>query len=120
MKTPVKRKVIVSVSSEFAASYRKFFRIESSIKEALTTFNKYKREIPPRRLPDKMRDHKLGGDLNDFLECHLSGDVLLIYTHQDDRVHLLLCCAHRDLKPPKSKGLSGRLTALKWKRRARK
>jgi len=26
-----------------------------------------------------MNDHKLGGPLKEYMECHLDGDVLLIY-----------------------------------------
>ena len=37
-------------------------------------------------LPEKNRDHALAGEWNDFRECHLKPDLLLIYRKQDPDV----------------------------------
>jgi mRNA interferase YafQ len=37
-------------------------------------------------LPDKNRDHGLGGDWRDHRECHLKPDLLLIYRKPDAKV----------------------------------
>lgn len=37
-----------------------------------------------RLLPEKYRDHPLGGNWKDHRECHLKPDLLLIYKKSDD------------------------------------
>ena len=39
-------------------------------------------------LPPKYRDHQLSGQLNDFRECHIEGDWLLIYQFFEDELIL--------------------------------
>jgi mRNA interferase YafQ len=41
-------------------------------------------------LPEKYRDHKLKGDLASYRECHIQGDLLLIYQIRDDLCILVL------------------------------
>lgn len=36
------------------------------------------------RLPAATRDHPLTGDWNDCRECHIRGDLLLVYRKPDD------------------------------------
>jgi addiction module RelE/StbE family toxin len=75
--------------------------------EAMTTFNRCKRAVPPKPLPAKMNDHKLDGPLKGYMECHLDSDVLLIYkTMPKGAIKLLRICTHADLKGPKAKVLA--------------
>ncbi len=53
-----------------------------------------------------MNDHKLDGKLKGIMECHLAGDILLIYKHEDDAVDLIDVCRHSGLKGKKGKALS--------------
>lgn len=39
-------------------------------------------------LPKKYRDHALSGDLNDFRECHIESDWLLMYQIYEDTLIL--------------------------------
>ncbi len=71
MKKPTERKVKVAISPAFGPTWRKHRKANPGIKETLTKFNLAKREIPPERLPDKMNDHVLGGNLRGIRECHL-------------------------------------------------
>mgnify|MGYP000919852576 CR=1 FL=1 len=48
-------------------------------------------------LPEKYRDHQLGGDLHDFRECHIEPDWLLIYRSNDDELYLVRTGTHSDL-----------------------
>jgi addiction module RelE/StbE family toxin len=112
MKKPKERKVKVAVSAAFGDSWRKYSKTHCGIKEKLTVFNSAKRKIPPDRLPGDMKDHVLGGNLKGIRECHLDGDVLLLYTHADDLVTLLLVCQHADLKGSKAKELAARIRQL--------
>ncbi|SJM89589.1 type II toxin-antitoxin system YafQ family toxin [Crenothrix polyspora] len=48
-------------------------------------------------LPPEARDHALHGEWSDFRECHLSGDVLLIYKIDDRQLHLTRLGSHAQL-----------------------
>jgi addiction module RelE/StbE family toxin len=61
----------------FKESWKNFK--SDAVSEAMTTFDNYKRALPAKQLPAKMRDHKLDGPLKGYMECHLDDDVLLIY-----------------------------------------
>jgi mRNA-degrading endonuclease YafQ of YafQ-DinJ toxin-antitoxin module len=76
---PVPPEIRWEVREGFKQSYRKYLREHPRIREAMSEFNKCKRANPPQRLPGKMNDHKLGGPLKGFMDCHLNGDVILIY-----------------------------------------
>jgi len=76
----------------------------------MTTFDRCKRAIPPEPLPAKMHDHKLDGPFKGYMECHLDGDVLLIYKPMPNgAVKLFRVCEHADLKGPKAKALAKQL-----------
>jgi mRNA interferase YafQ len=80
------------------------------VSEAMTTFDRCKRAIPPEPLPGRMRDHKLDGPFRGFMECHLDGDVLLIYKPMaNGAIKLLRVCQHADIKGPKAKALAKQL-----------
>jgi addiction module RelE/StbE family toxin len=89
--------VKVAAKSGVRAQYRALRAVVPEIADTIAIFNEYKREIPPRALPRKMRDHALQGDLDGFRECHLAGDVLLIYTHENNVVTMIKICRHTDL-----------------------
>lgn len=49
-------------------------------------------------LPERNRDHRLGGDWHDFRECHLKPDLLLIYRKPDAEVlQLVRMGSHSEL-----------------------
>jgi mRNA interferase YafQ len=49
-------------------------------------------------LPEKNRDHALGGDWRDHRECHLKPDLLLIYRKPDVQVlQLVRLGSHSEL-----------------------
>jgi mRNA interferase YafQ len=50
-------------------------------------------------MPAKYRDHQLSGSLNDFRECHIEGDWLLLYQIFEDKLILSASGtgAHSDL-----------------------
>jgi addiction module RelE/StbE family toxin len=92
----------------FKDSWKRFKT--DTLSEAMTTFNRCKRAIPPEPLPAKMKDHKLDGPLKGFMECHLENDVLLIYKPMPKgAIKLLRVCTHADLKGPKAKVLAKQL-----------
>lgn len=92
--------------------YRRFKALYPDVAKTIKTFNEYKREIPPRALPDFMNDHKLDGALKGIKECHLAPDVLLLYTHKDDVVRMLFICTHDDLYGKRARQIKAQISAL--------
>jgi addiction module RelE/StbE family toxin len=80
------------------------------ISEAMTTFDRCKRAVPPESLPAKMKDHKLDGPFRGYMECHLGHDALLIYKPMPNgAIKLFRVCEHADLSGPKAKALAKQL-----------
>lgn len=50
-----------------------------------------------KELPAESRDHALKGKWKDFRECHLGGDMLLVYTHMNDDVILSRIGSHSEI-----------------------
>jgi mRNA interferase YafQ len=51
-----------------------------------------------RPLPERKRDHPLGGEWSDYRECHLKPDLLLIYRKPDPKVlQLVKLGSHSEL-----------------------
>lgn len=48
-------------------------------------------------LPSEARDHGLKGNWINFRECHISGDLLLIYQIEDDIIKLVRIGSHSQL-----------------------
>ncbi len=46
--------------------------------------------VDDKKLPAKYRDHALQGDWKGYRECHIQGDLLLIYTIENDQLVLVL------------------------------
>jgi mRNA interferase YafQ len=54
--------------------------------------------VEDKRLPVANRDHPLSGQWNDCRECHLKGDLLLIYRKPDkDTLQLVRLGSHSEL-----------------------
>ena len=49
------------------------------------------------KLPEKYHDHKLQGSYEDFRECHIEPDWLLIYVIEGDILRLVRTGSHADL-----------------------
>jgi mRNA interferase YafQ len=43
-----------------------------------------------KNLPIQYKNHKLGGELSDCQECHVKGDLLLIYKVEKENLILIL------------------------------
>lgn len=110
MKKPAKREVSFAFAEGFQKSFDEFVEPGSKRADRFRDFMEKKGKIPPERLPGTMRDHALGGALAGFKECHLDGDVLLVYTHENDVVTLYIVCDHETLS--NSKALAKRLRKL--------
>jgi hypothetical protein len=56
-----------------------------------------------------MWDHTLQGKLAGIKECHLAGDVLLIYEHENDVVLMIDVCTHDELMNDSGRAVTRRL-----------
>jgi len=93
------------LAAGFKKSWQKFKT--DALCEAMATFDRCKRAIPPEPLPAKMKDHNLKGPLKGFSECHLDDDALLIYKPAPKgAIKLFRVCTHDDLDGPKAKVLA--------------
>jgi mRNA interferase YafQ len=92
----------------FTESWKRFKT--DAISDAMTTFDRCKRAVPPEPLPGKMKDHKLDGPFRGFMECHLDSDVLLLYKPMPNgAIKLFRVCEHADLIGPKAKAMAKQL-----------
>ncbi|MFQ6342882.1 type II toxin-antitoxin system YafQ family toxin [Campylobacter sp. VTCC 70190] len=48
-------------------------------------------------LPAKLKDHALKGDLKNFRECHIFGDLVIIYKRDNKILSLYRIGRHQDL-----------------------
>ena len=99
-KTHQSRKVRIEVAAGFKDEYQAALARDPEIEGAMKEFRRAKVETPPGRLPARMKDHRLQGKLVAFRECHLAGDILLVYQHEQDVVKLVCICSHSDLSNP--------------------
>jgi mRNA interferase YafQ len=53
--------------------------------------------LKDQALPEKYRDHALTGDLQDFRECHVKPDLLLIYKQAGESLELARLGSHSEL-----------------------
>ena len=66
------------------------------LKEAMTLL--FNDDAP---LPPEWKDHQLGGDMGDLRECHVKGDLLLVYqiqkVNKGELVIFLNACTHSEI-----------------------
>ena len=73
---------------------RSFEKLQRSGKLSLAATGDYKRAVDflksGEKLPSVYRDHALTGDLLGYRECHIRGDLLLMYECREDMLVMLL------------------------------
>lgn len=51
-----------------------------------------------KKLPDKVRDHPLVGDLSEYRDCHIKPDLILIYRKAESNIlELVRLGSHSEL-----------------------
>lgn len=48
-------------------------------------------------LPEAYKDHQLKGNLKDFRECHIFGDLVIIYKRDNKEINYYRIGRHQDL-----------------------
>lgn len=75
-------------TSNFKKSLKK---IEKSGKYSVVEIRKIIEIIAlGKKLDEKLKDHKLHGELSNYRECHIKSNLLLIYKKDDQNLILLL------------------------------
>ncbi len=89
----------IRYSRKFAKSYRKLVRgglkksTQAEIQETITLI------ASGKKLPSSYQDHRLHGELGEYRECHVQGDLLLVYKIMDRELMLVMVNigSHNDL-----------------------
>lgn len=79
----------------FKADYKREIRTDASLKELLRPVLECLVNDGP--LPEKCRDHSLGGKWKGFRGCHIKPDLVLIYTKYDGVLALARLGSHAEL-----------------------
>ncbi|MCV6608732.1 MAG: type II toxin-antitoxin system YafQ family toxin [Campylobacterales bacterium] len=53
--------------------------------------------LKEEQLPTETKDHQLEGELKDFREFHISGDLLIMYTTDEEYLKLIRIGTHSEL-----------------------
>jgi mRNA interferase YafQ len=78
-------------SKDFDKSYKKLERSGRLTQSALTELDAVIALLEVGApLPRKNRDHRLRGDLQQYRECHIKDDLLMIYQIYEDKMALVL------------------------------
>ena len=82
---------LISRTKDFEKSYKKIKKSgrlkrqdKENLAEAIDTLTQGK------KLPAEYRDHQLHGELEPYRECHIKGDLLLVYQIRKKELLLIL------------------------------
>ncbi len=86
----------ISRSKQFKKDFRKYTQLMSDkqfeyLIEALGFIGTLK------DLPQKFKDHSLSGRLNGYRECHIGGDLILLYRVEQECAYLLRLGTHAEV-----------------------
>lgn len=76
------------------SAFKKDFKKQGLSSELITVLYHLINDKP---LPEKYKDHRLIGNLNEFRECHVRPDLLLLYQIKDSTLVLVRLTSHSEL-----------------------
>lgn len=76
------------------SAFKKDFKKQGLSSELITVLYHL---INGKPLPEKYKDHRLIGNLNEFRECHVRPDLLLLYQIKDSTLVLVRLASHSEL-----------------------
>ena len=82
---------LISRTKDFEKSYKKieqFGRLKRQTKESLA--EAIDTLAQGKKLPAGYKDHQLRGELEPYRECHIKGDLLLVYQIRKNELLLIL------------------------------
>lgn len=84
----------IVISTQFKKDYKRVQKRRYPLKKLEKVLNTLVRD---KSLPERCRPHKLSGQYDDFWECHIAPDWLLIYEYTADTLVLRRTGTHADL-----------------------
>lgn len=86
---------IIKRTSRFRKDFKRYLNRPDKIEKLLNVVRLLEKEQP---IPATMRPHKLTGNYKDCLECHIEGDLLLIWLDENsDTIFLLRFGTHSEV-----------------------
>ena len=70
----------VIFGKQYKKDFKRFRNQPEKVKKLMEIIRMLECEIP---LPKELNPHKLTGNYNGFMECHIGGDLLLIWIDKD-------------------------------------
>lgn len=86
----------ISRHKQFKKDFSKYFKVMSD-KHFQSFVDAISLLINNKTLPPEYKDHQLKGELSKFREFHIGGDLLVIYTIENDVLYLLRLGTHSEL-----------------------
>ena len=86
----------ISRHKQFKKDFSKYFKVMSD-KHFQSFVDAIFLLINNKTLPPEYKDHQLKGELSKFREFHIGGDLLVIYTIENDVLYLLRLGTHSEL-----------------------
>ena len=79
---------------QFRKDYKKAVRQGRDVTTLKTVIEKL---VEGKPLPQEYKDHKLIGDYQEYRDCHIGPDFVLIYRVTDDALYLVRLGTHSEL-----------------------
>jgi len=88
----------VKYSLHFTAGFKKDYKLAKKQNKDIPKFQNIITQLAEGKKLDKQyRDHKLTGKYNNYRECHIEPDWLLIYKTDKDKIILVRTGSHSEL-----------------------
>lgn len=82
-------------TTKFKRDYKREKKTDPAVDEAL--FPLLELLLTDAELPERLKDHALGGDWKGFRDCHVKPDLVLIYTKPESTLSLARLGSHSEL-----------------------
>ncbi len=85
----------INRTTKFKRDYKRERRTDSALDDKLVHVIELLATNGP--LPERLRDHPLGGDWKGYRDCHVKPDLVLIYAKSDEELTLVRLGSHAEL-----------------------
>lgn len=82
-------------TTKFKRDYRREKKIDPSLDEAFLAVIVLLADDD--ELPERLRDHSLGGEWKGYRDCHIRPDLVLIYSKEEGKLMLARLGSHSEL-----------------------
>ena len=89
--------IILEISPIYQEAFQLHRRKDSRVQSKIEVFLRAKLASPAEKIPRGMKDHSLYGKLDGLRECHICGNILLVYSLKSNCLRLIWICTHDEL-----------------------